>query len=248
MFNKSKFRKKVLLSLISHPFTLYPFAGGATLIIVMWILGLNPILSLFLGGCGFLMSVGGFFTNLLVNLDKISKEAFEELQTEAQKSQEESLDSLDQNLQEDGDARTESLLRELRSLTTAFKDGSAWSSNLGTQSAIEIDSKVRELFQGCVAHLERTLELWRVAQKLDSQRGSEIILNERERMIKDVESSVEQLGHILAGVLRLGLGERDDTELARIRSELDQSLEVARRVEERMRSFDQDKDSKRREE
>ena len=172
MFNKSKFRKKVLLNLISHPLTLYPFAGGATILIVMWILGLNPILSLFLGCCGFLASIGGFFTNLFLNLDKISKEAFEELQVEAQNSQEEALDSLDQRLQEDGDPRTEKLLRELRSLTSAFKDGKGWYSNLGTSSAIEIESKVRELFQGCVAYLERTLELCRRADAgLSSTKG-----------------------------------------------------------------------------
>ena len=75
-----------------------------------------------------------------------------------------------------------------------------------------------------------------------SARGRGIILNEREKIIKDVESSVEQLGNILASVLSLGLSKRDDTELARIRNELNQSLEVARRVEERMKSFDGDKD------
>lgn len=247
MFNKSKFRKKVLLNLISHPLTLYPFAGGATLLLLMWIFNLNPILSLFLGFCGFLAGVGGFFTNLFVNLDKISKEAFDEIQAESQETQEKSLDSLDRRLQEDDDPRTEKLLRELRSLTATFKDGKAWSGNLGTSSAIEIESKVGELFQGCVAYLERTLELWRVAQGLDSVRGRKIILNEREKIIKDVEKSVEQLGNILASVLSLGLAEKDDTELARIRGELDQSLEVARRVEERMKSFDEYKDSERRE-
>ena len=242
MFDKSRLRKKVILNLFSHPVTILPFAGSATFFIATWIFDLDPLIFLSLSfGC-FVVSIGGLFTNLIVNLDKITKKAFEELQAESRQTQEKELDSLDRNLQEDRDARTEKLLRELRSLAATFEDGKAWSNNLDTRSAFEIESKVRELFQGCVSHLERSLELWRLAQEIDSTRGKEIILNQREKIIHDVETSVEQLGSILDGVLSLGILKKDDTELARIRDELDQSLEIARQVEERMEEFDKDKD------
>jgi len=240
MFDKAKLRKKILLDLISHPFTLFPFAGGATLFIMSWILDIDSLVFPFISFCGLLISIGGFFTNLIMNLDKISKKAFEELQVESQENQEKMLDSLDKRLQEDGDSRTERYLRELRSLTMTFEDGKAWSNNLDTRSAFEIESKVRDLFYGCVSYLERTLELWHLAQEVDSKRGEEIVLKQREKIIDDIESSVQQLGKVLEGVLSLGISKNDDTELARIRDELDQSLEIARRVENRMNDFNRD--------
>lgn len=238
MLDKSRLRKKILLSLFSHPATIFPFAGSATLSLATWIFELDPLIFLSLSFGGIIVSIGGFFTNLIFNLEKISKRAFEELQNDSQKSHDQTLNSLDQRLQEDGDARTETLLRELRSLTATFKDGKAWSDNLGTHSAFEIESKVGELFQGCVSRLERSLQLWQLAWEIDSKRGKEIILNQRERIIHEIESSVESLGNILEGVLSLAIGEKNDTELARIRDELDQSLEVARQVEDRMNKFD----------
>jgi len=161
------------------------------------------------------------------------KRAFEELQAEAREAQEESLDSLAQRLQADEDPRTSKLLSELRFLNATFSEGTAWPDDLSSDLLFEICTKVEELFQRCVAHIEHTLKLWHIAHGLDSG-GREMILNQRESIIQEVKSSVEQLGSILASVLSLGDRATYDTELARIRRELDQILETARQVEQEL--------------
>jgi len=161
------------------------------------------------------------------------RRAFEELQTEAREAQEKSLDALAQRLQADDDPRTNKLLSELRFLNSTFGEGTAWPNALSSDLLSEISVKVGELFQQCVAHIERTLKLWRIAHGLDSG-GREKILDQRETIIQEVKSSVEQLGNILASALSLGDKATYDTELARIRRELDQILEAARQVEQEL--------------
>ena len=67
------------------------------------------------------------------------------------------------------------------------------------------------------------------------------ILDQRKAIIKDVACSIEQLGRILAAVQGLGTGGGSaESELARLREELDQNLEVAKKVAERMQSLEQE--------
>ena len=221
MDQRKRLHKKGLRNAALHPLPMVVLGTGVTTAILTGQWWLIPI---------------GVLVYGIVTLSNL-KNAFEELQAEAQKAQEESLNSLEERLQSDEDPRTERLLRELRFLNNTFKEGITWPNNLTSDLLLEISTKVRELFRECVAHIERTLELWHIAEGLDSKRGREMILNQRETIIQEVESSVEQLGNILARVLDLGIEERGDTELARIRRELDQILEVARQVEQELRGL-----------
>ena len=164
------------------------------------------------------------------------KRAFEELQTEDREVKEKLLDSLDHRLQADDDPRTNELLSELRFLNTTFSEGTAPDA-LSSDLLLEISIKVEDLFQQCVAHIEYTLRLWNIAQGLNSG-GRDMILTQREKIIQEVKSSVEQLSNVLASVLSFGDKAAYDTELARIRRELDQILEAARQVEQELGELD----------
>ncbi|MEO0814295.1 MAG: hypothetical protein AAFY60_15640, partial [Myxococcota bacterium] len=78
------------------------------------------------------------------------------------------------------------------------------------------------------------------AGKMSSAEARQPLLDERERILADVGQCITQLGKMYASIQGLrGRGQEND-ELARVRGELDRSLEVAARVQERMRSWDQE--------
>ncbi len=70
--------------------------------------------------------------------------------------------------------------------------------------------------------------------------GRNSTLDARERLLEEVAQSIRQMAQTIDGVLAMGLQEQSAADLARIRQELDESLNVARRVEERMHSIEQE--------
>ena len=209
--------RKSLCNAVLHPFS-------------MTVLGLS-VATIILTGQWWVIFIG-IPTYGIVTASNL-KRAFEELRMEAWESQEKSLDSLAQRLQVDDDPRTNKLLRELRFLNATFGEDTERPNTLSPDLLTEINTKVEELFQRCVAHIEHTLKLWNIAQELDSG-GREMILEQRENIIQEVKSSVEQLGSILASVLGHSDGAACDIELVRIRRELDQILETARQIEQEL--------------
>lgn len=240
MLDKQRFRKKLLLGLLTSPLTLCPLVVGVTLLFAAWALSIKSGVALFAALACVLGAAGVFFTRLLLGDGKIAKAAVEEMQKEAHEAREKGLDELDRKLTEDGDSRTEASLRDLRALATAFNEARPASAGLSAGSAFDIASGVEQLFNRCVQSLARTLDLWRTAQKMVTPEAKKPILEQRESIIEDVGKSITQLGKVLAGIQGLESGGGESSELAGIREELDQRLAVAKRVEERMRSLDKE--------
>jgi hypothetical protein len=185
--------------------------------------------------------VGILLTRLLMGSENIARDILEEMEKEAITERERALDSLDQRLSADGDSRTEKSLRDLRALARAFQDDQSWLSTLNTKSTFDILAGVEQLFSRCVLSLEKSLKLWYTAREMTTDKARQPILDQRERIITDVAESIHQLGRILAGIQRIGVHEgEENSELARIRQELDQSLQVAEIVEQRMQSIDRE--------
>lgn len=241
LLDETKLKKRVFWELLSSPWTLWPFVGGVTALLGLWTFSIRSGLAVFAALVSILGSLGIFFTRLLLGSEARVKKAVEEMQQEAQKERERSLDELERRLAADGDPRTESSLRDLRALAKAFEKGGAWSASLNTRTVFDILAGVEQLFKRCVLSLKKTLELWYTAQNMATAEAREPILRQRERIIEDVGKSIRQLGGILAGIQNIGAEEdAGDRELARIREELDRSLEVARMVEKRMQSLDRE--------
>lgn len=237
----AKLRRKTIQGLLASPWTLWPILGGITLLLGLWALSIRSGLAIFAGLAAILGGVGIFFSRLLLGSDKLAKKAIAEMQEEAQQKRERSLDDLERRLVADGDPRTEACLRDLRALAKAFESGRAWSDSMTARSVFDILAGVEQLFKRCVLSLKKTLDLWHTARQMATEEASRPILEQRERMIDDVGQSIKQLGRILAGIQGLGASEGEETsELARIREELDRSLEVAKMVEKRMQSLDRE--------
>lgn len=239
--NDSSFKKRLFFRLFASSWTIVPFLAGATLLLALWTFSINAGLAFFVGIACLLGALGVFFTRLLRGNERLGKKVIEELQEEALAAREKSLDELDRKLSADGDPRTESFLRDLRALAEAFHKDRVWSSGLSNHTTYELFSGVEQLFKRCILSLDRTLELWYTANNTTTPDARAPIFSQRERIIKDVEKSIRQLGKVLVGIQGIDAGDvSEDSDLARIRDELDQSLKVARAVGERMRSLDQE--------
>ena len=239
MLHENKLRKKVLLGLLSSPVTLVPLLFGATLLAGALAFSKNAGMMLFGGLACVLGAAGMLLTRLLLGSEKRTQEAVEELRKEAAADQERRLDDLDRRLAVDQDSRTESTFRDLRAFEKAFRGGGAWMAKLNATSAFDIMTGVQELFEGCVKSLETSLELYHTARSLRTPAARKPILQRRDEIVRDVQKSTEQLSRILVGIQTLGAHEDSEAGLARIRTELDASMSVAKKVEEKMRSWQQ---------
>ncbi len=238
--DSGQLKKRVLLNLLTHPLTFAPALAGLSALLVAWGGEMGTGWLAFLGLSGVLASAGSMATQFLLGSDQLTRKAYAALEADAAAEKERQLDDLCQRLQQDKDARDEKLLKQLREIYQRFRGDTRWVARLSQQSAVEITNKVEKLFSGCIITLERSLDLAQTAGKMTTKDGRRTALDARERLLEEVADSIRQMAQAIDGVLALSLAEQSPADLARIRRELDESLDVARRVEERMQSIEQE--------
>lgn len=206
----------------------------------------GPVL-VFGGIVAALISVGMFGHRALTKVETLTEREARAIAQNQLDVRNRLLDDLHRKLSADDDPRPESLLSDLRVMMNQFAqehkigEKAIGSAPAGvTRQIVEVNSKSERLFISCIQSIERTHQLWQMAQRMSTATARQATLERREKLITEVEASVRHLGKIFDGVHSLGLARDDVDEMARIRSELDQSLETARRVEERMRMLDQE--------
>ncbi len=239
--DEKKFQRKYWIKMLANPWVILPFMTGVTDLMALWALNIDSGAGLFIGLAGILTAMGVFFTRLFAFNDAITKQIMTEMAQEAVEAREKTLDDLDRKLRQDSDPRDEECLRDLRALTTAFRDEKTWVSHASLQPTMDILSGVEQLFLQGVKSLEKSLELSYLARRMKTEEASRPIIAERERLLDDVRQTVQYLGNILAGIQTFSLSSgSNDTELSRLRDELNQNLEVARAVRQRMQTLDQE--------
>ena len=132
------------------------------------------------------------------------------------------------------DKRTETAMQDLRSLRQAFQQLDKIAPDLNRAIVEDIQQRSEELFQQCVSSLEKTLQLWKTAESLASKTARKPILKQREKLVAEVVQTVEHMSQTLASVQGMTSRRDGDIRLQRLRSELDQSMEVAKKVEQRV--------------
>ncbi len=221
-------KRKVYLDLFATPGTLLPVAGGLTAWIASWALGGDATLN-FAGLAGVLTGIGIMSTRLILGLEQITQRAYDHVLTRQQQEREERLEQLHQRLLPDGDPRDETCLQELRHLYTRVKERSQ--AETMNAAAFSVLDGVDQMFDACVRQLEHSAELWETARSMKGPARANL-LQQREQMIHEVCETVVHLGRTVERYHEL-TSHKNRSELARLRKELDQSLQLARAVEQR---------------
>lgn len=232
-----EYRKRVLLGLCTRPMTLLPFIGGTSLLIGSWATAQNAGPLPFVGLVGVLAGAGTFLSSLFTGGGKVAEKVVRDMRMEENQRRERSLDDLEHRLAKDGDPRTEQALRDLRRLARMLRQDDGGASGVSVRTGFDILTDVNQLFQTSVGYLERTLNLGRAALDIEQSSARTTLLDQREHLVREVQSSVDHLGEVLAQLQALAES-GSDSSLERLRKELDENLEIARRVDERMAEWE----------
>jgi hypothetical protein len=236
--NEGQIRRKVFLRLLGHPVVIAPFLIGITGWTAVWALNLASGLGWFAACAGALGSAGTYLTRLILDDGKTARTVLEEAEQKEQNATQAALDDLDRRLvASDDDPRPEIALRDLRALVGAFDEFAGQPDSLRAPAVLEVRSRVRQLFDYSVRSLEQTQQLGDTARILHLPEARGPLLEQREHIIADIQAGIKQLGDTLAALQRIGTSDQSNRELSRLRDELDQSLEIAGRVEARLNSL-----------
>ena len=221
-------KRKVYLDLFASAYSLITFAGGLTSLMASWAIGGNPTLTM-AGIAGVLGAIGVTASRLIWGIEGLTERAYGYQVDKQQKDHERKLDKLDEKLTSDRDPRTQTCLRELRllygSLQQAAKKG-----NINTAS-YEIIEGVGKVFDESVKQLEHSHSLWETARRMHGPARDTMLL-QRDDIVKEVVATVVEVGGMVERYL-LNETKRNKSELRKVRLELDESIEAARRAEER---------------
>ena len=244
LIDKKLYRKKYFHHLINNPTVIYPFAAGVMGVFATWVFNLDPSILYLFGSAviGIGLPIGALITKWTTGTDDIARTVHEEILHDAQQKQEEELNTLHDELQTDGDKRTEQMLEELRLLHQSFQEearDAGWMGSLPITVSAEITEKVTELFSQAVECLKDTLKMHHKSKDSQMSTVKRVLQQHREQQIADVQQTIVQLSHLYARVLTIS-PESNETELSRLRTELDESLAFAKKVDEQIRGFTPD--------
>ena len=245
MIDEQQIRKQVLVRHLGSPLVLAPLLFGVTSLTAAWAFDWKMAgIAAFTGIAGILASGGIFLTRLILGGQETATTVITEFEKEVLSKREKELDQLERELEtSDNDPRPEKAFRDLRSLVEVLKESAFDPKNHQISTMVEIHAKVTDLFEHCVELLEQTIQLWKTASKLNTEAAKKPILDQREAIIKDIQQSVQQVSNTLIGLKQLNSSESSTAKLKQMRTELDQSLQVARNVEERVTRLMQESDS-----
>jgi len=231
-------RRKVLFRALGSFTVLGPLLFGLTALTATWALQFDVGIGLFAGLAGILGAAGVMVTKLLVRGEDLSHETIKEMARRKRRDRERQLDILDRRLTKaDRDPRPEVALRDLRALLQALENSESNAGQINLGAVVEIHSSAQTLFSHCVQSLRQTAEIWETARHLHAPEAKNALLRQREQLISEVQAVVRQLSQAVVGLCQMDRSAGSARDLGRLRDELDQSLLVARNVEERVRNL-----------
>lgn len=225
-------RKRILLDTLVTPGTIIPGTLGLSLLLLSEMLG---GMAAFVGFCCVLGSIGACLTNLVFNMDKISKRALKEWQEAQAKQRDSKLDELDSKLVRDRDPRDQTALRNLRTIYRSFVED-LQAGKLAASVSSAMMAQIDEIFNACVQQLERQYEIWETAMKVSGDLRDKL-LRQRDEIIAEVEKSVANLSDVVNEVRALKINTKKG-ELEQLQQRLNTQLEAAKATEQFVAGLD----------
>ncbi len=227
-------RSEIIRKLLLGPLdwiTLAPFLAGISVGLGAWAVGQDSGVVVASSMILVLAAAGIYLNRLLFGWQENYEKIVAKWRDGVEKARDAELDRLYRELAQDGDPRTEALLKDLRTLTKALMNEQ---SETLAMSAFDIVSDVDKLFQRSVDYLQESLNLWQTAEDMERASIKEQLMAQRDVLIGEVEQSLENLGDVLGSVKRAAVSTHDGQRLADLREELTARLKIAEDVEERM--------------
>ncbi len=228
-------RKKVMSELFLAPSVVLPIVAGASAWLVSW--GLGGVTMLTVGGMvGVLAGVGWMATRIIFQLDAITERTMRFAEEKARQKEEERIDKLVEKLGKLQDHRAIDYLTILRESRKEFVE---MASQPGMQArGLQVVGQVHQLFWAAIEQLEQSYKLSELAGRLQSGERKELATR-NEQNLTEIKATADRLTLAVEQFRRLSLREQNG-ELNELREELDESLKVAHRTEERMREIEKD--------
>lgn len=226
-------RRRVMSEIFLAPSVILPLVAGATSWLLSWGAGGSSWLNL----AGLVSTVGGLgwmATRWIFQVESITEQVMEDMRNQELQKQNAELDQLAQLLLKDRDHRTEDYLILLRTIKGRFDDARSKSKN-GIRF-LEVSERVDELFRATIGQLSRTYQLYELSRNI-SPETRKSILQQRENVMNEIKASIDHLETAVSHFTTMQ--ERNQTgDLSALRDELDTSLRVAQRTEERLREME----------
>ncbi|MFN7290517.1 MAG: hypothetical protein ACK5T6_08015 [Pirellula sp.] len=230
-------RNRVLREIFLAPSVVLPIVGGLSSLLLSWAADGVGWLTM-AGLAGVLGGIGWMATRAIFKTESITAETIEKLRGQEIAAEEARLDQLDRLMSQDNDDRDQDLLRTLRVQRAQFHQ-------ISSQPGVvirsqEILSQFEELYRASVNNLYESYRLLMQSKPLGVNERR-ILLDERERLLKEIQVSVDFSFSALEQY-RSFTKKTVGTDLSSLREELDESIKIAKRTEERLRELDSSPD------
>ena len=224
-------RNKVMGEIFFAPSVVWPTAAGGIALGAGVALGAPVLIGL--GAVGMIGGLGWMAARAIFMPEKISASKLQQMQEEERQAEEKQLDELLKKLRMDRDHRPQSYLNLLRVIRRDFETQAA---KPGYElRSMELVARIRQLVGTCVQRLDRSHQLFELSERLGGQER-EAILKERELILEEIKASVDQLQGVVRNFSSLS-EKQEQAELSEVQNELEASLRVAKRTEERLREL-----------
>ena len=216
---------------------LMPVAVGAASLGMASLLSAPPLSFFGIVGWGLVgLGFGRAIWRFTIGHRALAENSIRDVRRRVQRGHLDYLRSLRRRIRRDRDPRTSRIVIELQRIYERLCRLESPEPQSDTRILPALHDQAQQLYGSCLQSLERSYQLWNGARDMATPEARDRLLADRDRMVADVELSIQHLDasldHLNTAVLRND--ETDTTDQGRLREELEQGLEVARRVEERI--------------
>lgn len=233
VFSVDPVKRKVISELFFAPSVVLPIVGGISAGLLAWASGGSSYLA---GAAlaGILGGVGWMFTRMVFKVEEITDKAMQaELNKKLQLEKAE-LDQLARKLRTDRDHRTQDYLTLLRSLRQEFEEAANKPGNRFRSAKIR--EQVSQVFAAAVDQLRQSYRLWELSENLVGESRDKVLAN-RESVLVEIAQTVDRLQGTVHQFHELIKADQN-IDLAAMRDELDATMRIAKRTEERMKELE----------
>lgn len=216
-------RKKVFLDVFVSKSTLLPVVAGGTAALLsiaadQWMFALG-------GFAAAVVGVGICATRVIFNLESVTENAFKYLQEKKKLEFEESLDKLENELNDKDGA-------QLKIIRTAYNHHKEQIQKGDIVTNEELEEKLDKLFQACLEQLKYANELYKTAQDLTKE-AKKSLLEKRQEVLTEIKDSIQCFNTIIDEIHTINT-DKSTKNLSELRDELKSSFEVVKRTEARV--------------